>query len=217
VPTSAAFDDERFALLERIARGEPLDEILDAIVRLIEDADGGLIASIIQLDPTRSRLGSVIGPHLAPAYREALCGLAIGPRHGSCGTAAFLGTRVIVEDIETHPYWDDYRHLALPHGLRACWSTPIVSPAAEVLGTFALYYTEKRLPSDDEIARVEAATHLASIAIVRDRNEESLRRSEARARELARLYAVSSGINEAITRLRDSQALYETACRLAVS
>jgi PAS domain S-box-containing protein len=213
---TSAFDAERFALLERIARGEPLDEILDAVVRLIEDADRGMIASVVQLDPTRTRIGSVIGRHLAPDYREALRGLAIGPRHGSCGTAAYLGTRVIVEDIETHPYWDDYKHLALPHGLRACWSTPITSPAGEVLGTFALYYTATRSPSDEEIARVEAATHLASLAIVRDRNEESLRRSEARAHELARLYAVSSGINEAITRLRDPQALYERACQLAV-
>jgi PAS domain S-box-containing protein len=208
-------------LLEQIARGEPLDGVLDAIVRVVEAPDDGaigsrMVASIVLLDPTRTRIDTVVGPNLSPDYREALCGLAIGPRHGSCGTAAYLGTRVIVEDIATHPYWDDYRHLALPHGLRACWSTPIVSASGDVLGTFALYYTDTRPPHDDEIERVEAAIHLASLAVVRDRNEESLRRSEARAHELARLYAVSSGINEAITRLRDPQSLYEKACQLAV-
>src|SRR5688572_2263332 len=100
------------------------------------------------------------------------------------------------------PYWANYKHAALPHGLLACWSSPIFSSSREVLGTFAMYYREARGPLDAEVALVNAATHLAAIAISRDRAEQTLRRSEVRANHLAQLYAVASSINEAIVRIR---------------
>jgi PAS domain S-box-containing protein len=147
---------------------------------------------------------------------SALDGQLIGPTAGSCGAAAYSGRRVIVSDIATHPNWTDYRVLALSHGLRACWSSPIFSPEKEVLGTFAMYYRDVRSPSAEELGWVDVATHLASIAILRDRAEQALQRSEARARQLARLHAVASAINEAIVRMREPQSLYDFACRIAV-
>jgi GAF domain-containing protein len=84
---------------------------------------------------------------------------------------------VIVDDVATHPFWAKYRQLALPFGLLACWSTPIISAEGELLGTFAMYYRQKRGPTAREIGWVAAATHLSAIAIGRDRTEQSLRRS----------------------------------------
>src|SRR5262249_5914361 len=160
-----------------------------------------------------ARLRHGAAPSLPRDYVLALDGSEIGPRAGSCGTAAFRQARVIVDDIASNPLWDDYRHLALPHGLLASWATPILSPEPECRGTFAMYYRERRAPSDEEIEWVNVATHLASIAIVRNRDEERLRASEAQARQVARLYAVASSVSEILVRVRDPNELYRVACR----
>ncbi|HTU57572.1 MAG TPA: GAF domain-containing protein, partial [Polyangiales bacterium] len=98
----------------------------------------------------------------------------------------------------------------------ACWSEPIRGANGAVLGTFAMYYREKRKPSRQEITWVEAATHLASVAIVHDRDATSLRRDEARARRLTRLYDVASSINEAVVKLRTESEICRVVCQLAV-
>jgi PAS domain S-box-containing protein len=181
---SPAFDAGRFAILELIARGRALPDVLDRIVRLIEAQRPGLVASILLVDHEEKCLRDGAAPSLPVAYTRLLDGLPIGPKNGSCGTAAFLGEPVIVEDISTHPYWEEFAHLALPHGLRACWSTPIQAPDGTVLGTFALYYLKPRRPRDFEVELVDAATDLAAVAIGRDRVERSVRRSEARYRQI---------------------------------
>jgi PAS domain S-box-containing protein len=216
MPSSDSFDRRRFELLERIARGAPVYDVLDGIVRLIEEQGTGVLGSILLVDREHGVVRRGAAPSLPAIYTRLLEGQPIGPRAGSCGTAAYLGERVIVEDIATHPYWTDYAPIALSHGLRACWSTPIKSPEGDVLGTFAMYYREIRGPRPEEIAWVDAATDLASIAIVRDRTLRSLQESEARATHMARLYAVASGVGDALVRIRDAQRLYELACRIPV-
>jgi PAS domain S-box-containing protein len=201
-------------VLESIATGASLPRILEEIVLLIEQQSPGMLCSILLLDDNRLRHGAA--PHLPEAYVRAIDGSQIGPEAGSCGTAAHTGQRVIIEDIANHPFWEHYRQFAVPHGLRSCWSTPIFAPNGDVLGTFAIYYTTPRAPQAHELEWVDAATHLASIAILRDRTETELRLSESRARELARLHTVSSSINKQIVRARDPQSIYEFACRIAV-
>lgn len=169
-------------VLERIASGAPLSEVLDCLVRLVEQQADGLFGSILTLDQERRHLRVGSAPNLPAEYSSAIDGFEIGPEVGSCGAAAWRGERIIVEDIDTHPYWDAYKQIALPHGLRACWSSPIFSPKLEVLGTFAIYYRQPRGPSPAEIAWVDAATHLASIAITHDAAREALLHSEGRYR-----------------------------------
>jgi PAS domain S-box-containing protein len=211
-----SFDRRQLLLLERITSGATLPEVLDGIVRLIEQQSAGIVCSILLLDAAAGVIRHGAAPSLPPEYVRVLDGSAIGPEAGSCGRAAYLAERIVVEDIATHPHWVPYRHLALPHGLRACWSSPIFSRSHEVLGTFAVYYREPRGPTDEEVHWVAAATHIAAIAISHDRSQQALMASERRARQLAQLYAVSSSVNEAITRLKDIGALYEYACRVAV-
>jgi C4-dicarboxylate-specific signal transduction histidine kinase len=122
-------------------------------------------------------------------YTQAIDGAAIGPSAGSCGTAAYRAQRVIVSDIATDPLWADYRDLALPHGLRACWSTPILSSEGSVLGTFATYYREPHIPTAQEHHVVERVTHLASIAIEGEQAEEALRQAQV---EIARVSRVTT-------------------------
>jgi PAS domain S-box-containing protein len=184
MPLSPTFDAGRFAVLELIARGRALPDILDRIVRLIEAQRVGLLASILLVDHEEKCLRDGAAPSLPAEYTRLLDGLPIGPKNGSCGTAAYLGQPVIVEDISTHPNWEGYSHLALPHGLRACWSTPIVASDGTVLATFAVYYLEPRGPRGSEVEWVAAATDLAAVAIGRDKVERSVRRSEARYRQI---------------------------------
>ena len=106
--------------------------------------------------------------------------MSIGPRNGSCGTAMYLRKQVVVKDVMTDPLWADYRELAEICGLRACWSTPILSPHGEVLGSFAMYRQETRGPYPEELRLTQIATHIAGIAIERQRAQEMLREREAR-------------------------------------
>jgi PAS domain S-box-containing protein len=154
-------------LLEMIARGEPLGIILDALCRLVEEPAKGALSSILLLDANTNRLRHGAAPSLPTEYAAAIDGTVIGPSVGSCGTAAYLRKPVIVSDIASDPLWTDFRDLALHHGLRACWSTPIVSSAGDVLGTFAIYYGEPRSPNPQDSTLIQQITHLASIAIER--------------------------------------------------
>src|SRR6202795_3245558 len=108
-------------ILEMVAKGDSLPEILDSLCRLVEDPAKGGPASILLLDGDRLRHGGA--PSLPKAYTDAINGAVIGPSAGSCGTAAYRREPVVVEDTATDPLWADYRDLALPHSLRACWST----------------------------------------------------------------------------------------------
>jgi PAS domain S-box-containing protein len=177
-------------ILELVARGDSLAEILRRLCLLVEELASGALASILLLDGNRLRHGSA--PSLPKAYTDAIDGAAIGPSAGSCGTAAYLREQVIVEDITTDPLWANYRELALPHGLRACWSTPIISSQGSVLATFATYYREPRKPNRRDQEIIEQITHLAGVAIERKLTQEKLRRSEAYLAEAQRLTRTGS-------------------------
>lgn len=157
--------------LEMITSGLPLPGVLDGLTRTIEARCPGQLCSILLLDPSRKTLRHAAAPSLPDSYTQAIDGASIGSCAGSCGTAAYRGEPVIVEDIASDPLWSDYRELALRHGLRACWSTPIICKEGQVQGTFAAYYREPRSPSPRDLQVIERATHLAAIAIERQRAE----------------------------------------------
>ena len=158
-------------VLEMIATGAPLEDVLDTLVRLIERESPRIFCTVLLLDREGKRLHPGAAPSLPAEYTRAVDGLEIGPNVGSCGTAAYTGKPVIVTDIETDPRWESARDLAREHGLRASWSTPIFSSRGETLGTFAMYYGAPRSPSQHELGLIEVATHLAGIAIERARTE----------------------------------------------
>jgi PAS domain S-box-containing protein len=162
-------------VLEMIAEGAPLASTLRVLALAIEDRAPPVIASVQLLDRDGARIVGGAAPNLPEAYTRAIDHAPIGPCAGSCGTAAFTKRPVLVEDIESDPLWADYRALAREHGLRACWSLPILATDGRVLGTFAFYYREPRAPSADDLALATRATHLARIAIERRQLEDQLR------------------------------------------
>jgi PAS domain S-box-containing protein len=166
-------------LLEMIARGDSRQHILEGACLLVEELTSGSLCSILLLDPSANCLRHGAAPSLPKTYTEAIDGAVIGPSVGSCGTAAYRAETVIVSDIATDPLWADFRDLASAHELQACWSTPILSSAGKVLGTFATYYRQPRSPSSQEQNVIERITHLASIAIEREQGEEALRQARS--------------------------------------
>jgi signal transduction histidine kinase/DNA-binding response OmpR family regulator len=167
-------------LLELIATGVALKEILNALCLVIEEDRSGALASVLLLNEDGLHLDCVASPHLPEQWARQMESLPIGPCAGSCGTAAYRGSAVIVSDVAIDPLWNIpvHRELALKHGLRASWSNPILSSQAQVLGTFCIYYREPRTPDSRDFAVNEMATHLARVAIEGERAEEALRRSE---------------------------------------
>jgi len=157
-----------------------LHDSLDTLIRLIERVSPGMRGSVLLLDDDGITLRHGAAPNLPIEYCRAIDGAHIGPADGSCGTAAYRRERVIVRDIATDPLWDRYRAIAQPHGLAACWSTPILDADGHVLGTFAMYYDEPRDPTPIDIALTETATLLAKNIVLRARTTAALRaRTEA--------------------------------------
>lgn len=172
------------AVLEMIMAQQPLARVLESLCLKIEERSPGLLCSILLLDSQNGTLHHGAGPSLPTAYLDAINGAPIGPQVGSCGTAAYRRQPVVVVDIANDPLWADYRDLALTHGLRACWSTPISSHNGTVLGTFACYYREPRTPDSHNLTLIDRATHLAGIAVEYHRSKTELQAVERRYRTL---------------------------------
>lgn len=172
-PDAKAMLEGQNRILELIARDAPLVDTLEAIALLVESQAPETLCSVLLLHDGRLHHG--VAPHLPTAYSRAVEGLAIGPNVSSCGTAAFIKRPVIVTDIATDPRWRTSSAFTLSFGLRACWSTPILANADEVLGTFAVYSRTVASPKPHHLELIEVATHLARIAIERHLADERLK------------------------------------------
>jgi len=164
-------------ILEMIAMSAPLGDVLERLVLLIESQFKGILASVQLLDETGTRLRHGAAPSLPDSYNKAIDGASIGPNAGSCGTSAYRREPVFVADVMTDPRWEDYKDLAAEHGLRSCWSTPILSHKGKILGTFAIYASEVREPAEVEAGLaglIDVATRIAGIAIERKQAEDRI-------------------------------------------
>ncbi|OOG66070.1 bifunctional diguanylate cyclase/phosphodiesterase [Rhodanobacter sp. B04] len=156
-------------ILVGIAAQQPLVESLQRIACLHETLNPGALCSLLLLDEEGRHVLHGAAPSLPDAYNRTVNGLEIGESRGSCGTAAWRCERVVVADIATHRHWEGYRELALAHGLKACWSTPVFGSHGEVLGTFAVYYRESREPRPEELQSIDRMLPITGIAIESDR------------------------------------------------
>ena len=204
--------DGQGRVLELIARGAPLGDILDHLMRLIESQSDGVLCSVLLLDEDGVTMRPAAGPSLPPAYMAALNGVRIGPGVGSCGTSMFCNEIVIVPDILVDPRWAPYKALAEPYGLRACWSMPISLDQQQVLGSFAMYYRDVRSPTEDDMRLIGIAIHLAGIAIDRTRRARELAQHRehleelvaARTAELTRAVERADQINHELSNALDT-------------
>lgn len=168
--------DAYTAVLQLAIADKPLEETLGALIRIVESfSRTDVLGSILLLDDDGRHLRHGAAPSLPLPYNEAVDGIEIGPDQGSCGTAAHSGVPVFVTDIATDPKWAAFKNLALGHGLKACWSTPIINGSRKVLGTFAMYHHEPREPTVRDLAFVDLVTQTAALIIERHRARLALR------------------------------------------
>ncbi|MFJ2058349.1 SpoIIE family protein phosphatase [Streptomyces sp. NPDC087908] len=172
---------EHRALLEQIARQAPLPDVLDGMARAIEElAPEEIMVSVLLADADGQHLHHGAAPSLPAFYNQAIDGIATGEGVGSCGTAAHRRTPVIVTDIATDPFWDDFRDLADKAGVAACWSTPILARDGSLLGTFAMYHRVPRAPQDADLALARVFAGTAALAIERQQAQQAQQAAEAR-------------------------------------
>ena len=162
-------------VLDLLAAGTPLKDLLHEVALLAESVLDDALCSILLLDGECKRLCHAVAPHLPEAYIAQVDGIEIGPEVGSCGAAAWHGQRVVAEDISSHPYWSGLQSLVEPFGLRACWSEPVIDSSGEVVGTLAIYFRTPRAPTESELELLHDTANLASIAVERQRAQEALR------------------------------------------
>jgi transcriptional regulator with GAF, ATPase, and Fis domain len=164
-------------MLEKIAAGVELKEVLGSLCDAVDDQGHNLTSVLLLMDADGLRLWPAAGRRAPKELLAAINPLPIGPSAASCGTAAFLKQRVIVSDIANDPLWVAYREAALANNLLACWSQPLISKDQEVLGTLAMCYPAPRTPSDADLELMERAAHVAQIAIERDRSQAALQKA----------------------------------------
>jgi diguanylate cyclase (GGDEF)-like protein/PAS domain S-box-containing protein len=167
------FDTRNSKILEMIAKGDPASDVYNEIALMYEERHIGLRCSMLELDGRTLLHGGA--PSLPNAYCEAVHGLINGPEVGSCGASSYTGKRVLVEDIAIDSKWKDLKHVALPYGLRSCWSEPIKSSSGSVLGAFGMYHDYPALPNEEESNDLKSAARLASIVMDREHNQKRIR------------------------------------------
>src|SRR5436853_3476006 len=183
-PAQSLSSDAVFDALKMILIGAPLNDVLSSVALLIEAQAEGAVCSIFLLDEDGQHLRYAAAPNLSDEYRIATDGVCIGPHVGSCGAAAYLRQPVFISDVRSHPHFANFKDLIVLTGLRASWSSPIMSHDGRVLGTFGMFYREVREPGPAEIQMIDYASRIAGIAIERKRAEEKLRQDERELRQL---------------------------------
>jgi PAS domain S-box-containing protein len=172
----AALLESQRRVLERIACGAPLEEILETLVRLVEEQADGMLCAVLLADAEQQRLHFIAAPSIPEDYKLGIAPyLLIAPNVTSCGSAAYLRQPVYSEDTATDPLWENCGGIAVRNGLRAVWSTPILSDTGAILGTFAMYYDAPRLPTQEHAQVIDMATQMARVAIDAKCDDDLLR------------------------------------------
>src|SRR5579863_2012043 len=186
LPAEAVLDALKMMLI-----GASLKEVLTSVARLIEAHRKGMMCSIFLLDEDGLHLRYGVAANVTEAYRAATDGVCIGPNAGSCGAAAFFRQPVFISDMLSHPNWEGFKDVILESGLRAAWSTPIMSQDGNVLGTFCMYYREVCHPTPDDLQLIDYASRIAGLAIEREQSQsaltlafEKIRKSEAQLKQI---------------------------------
>jgi PAS domain S-box-containing protein len=190
-------------ILQMVAMARPLNAILEEICLLFDNISATSMSSILLLDGDLLKKGA--GPNMPHEMFSTLEGLKIGPAVRSCGTAAYRREQVIVSDVETDPLWKSSREMAMRHGVRAGWSTPIFSSEHRLLGVFGNLWRTHLTPTSIQLQMIDSMTHLASVAIERQHSQEALRASERFAR----------GQADTLTRILDEIARESSFDRIA--
>ena len=169
-----ALEEGRNVVLKMVIQNASIESILNTLCEKAQIYNNQIKCSILRLDQEHKTLHPIASVSLPLSYNEGIEGLTIGPGAGSCGTAAYSKERVVVENINTHPYWNQFKELALTAGLQACWSEPIVGANGIIHGTFAIYYDQPTKPEPDDLKFIELSANLAAVVFDNNNNRQEL-------------------------------------------
>ncbi|MEM5585858.1 EAL domain-containing protein [Roseibium sp. AS2] len=205
---AALLQEGQNKVLQDLASGRPLEQVLDTLVLSIEKQLDGVLGSVMLVEECGTRLRAGAAPNLPGDYVALTDGLKVGPRTGSCGTAVHRSESVIVEDIFKDPLWEDFREVVKPFDLRSCWSVPFFGKDGGVLGTFGLYTAEVRSPTDHDLKLALEAARLAAVAVERELDEQKIRylANHDALTGLPNRQEFESRLNDKVTASRDSGA-----------
>ncbi len=161
-------------MLDAMVREVPMLELMQRICQEVESIAPQVLCSVLRVED--GKLRTLAGPSLPEDYSRWVDGIPVAARTGSCGTAAYSGQTVITRDIAHDPNWEGISHLALQHGLAACWSWPIKASDGRVLGTFAFYSRQPQEPDSFHRRLVDAVVHLCALALEREEARNRIRR-----------------------------------------
>ncbi|MCL6699618.1 GAF domain-containing protein [Sphingomonas sp. NSE70-1] len=201
-----SLEDRDSDVSAELRRGDSLEDVLNRHLMTVEQLGGDdAFTCILLLSPDGKRLSYGAAPTVPASYCRASKSIEIGPYAGSCGAAAYYGRPIYSTDIATDPVWGNYRALALQHGYRSCWSTPIRNSNGEIIGTFAILHRSTGMPTREEIDAIDLITGHVADAIMRSRDPQFLakRGAERMARApLLRLVSDNLAYNDPANRLR---------------
>lgn len=172
------------SILEKLAQENDIYDILNSTCLGIESINPDMICSVLTFDEANNCLNYGAGPRLPKFYIKAVDNFPVGPKSCSCGTAVYYKKTTIVSDIENDPLWRDKKDIAAKAKLKACWSTPMISSKGSVLGTFAIYFKEKRKPKKHELELMNNFNRLIGIALENNRTKNDLILNEKKYRQL---------------------------------
>ena len=156
-----------------LAQQAPLNDVLEVIAESFGLMVPGAKLSFMQFDAESRSLSMVPSRHFSDAFTDIMQGVKVDPNVGTCGAAAHHHRLVITADIDVDPRWHSFREAANAEGVRACWSSPVITSQGELLGTFGLYYrrpTPLDDVSDNITGELREMAALVALAILKDRD-----------------------------------------------
>ncbi|MCU1486443.1 MAG: Diguanylate cyclase protein [Actinomycetia bacterium] len=158
-------------ILQQIAAVAPLQGILDTLCLLVESRIRGSIASVWVLEGP-DRLVKRASPSIDVGSMTGGEDLVLDPGH--IGLLGAEHPPVLVTDVETSPEWAGFQDLAHTFGITGSWSRAICEPTGPALGSIVAFFAEMSEPTAEQVQVLELATHLAGLALTRDRSSREL-------------------------------------------
>ena len=201
---------------QTIVREKDSQAMLEAACRIAVEKGQFRMAWIGMADPATGVLEPVASSGVIDDYLHRVKIDLQDPKTatGPAARCFHTGEHAFCNDIE-HELYRPWMSYALELGYRSLASFPLRCDG-QVVGVFNLYANELAFFDEEETKLLDELAMDISFALEVARNEKNRTRAEQHVRQLVRVYAVLSDINETIVREKDSQAMLEAACRIAV-
>ena len=146
-------------------------DILDAAI----SATGADFGNIQLVNPLTGTLEIVAQKGFPPVFLDHFSATHAG--QAACGTAMSERTRVVVEDVETHPAFHDTGLQAVMRaaGVRAVQSTPLIDRKGAVFGVLSTHFRTPHQPTEHELHLIDVFARLLA-DVHRTRVEASAQR-----------------------------------------